>query len=474
MRRIIIRRGCGGGGGRGGGGGVVSPATILGPLLHADFDAADPGITLAAGKVASIPNRGTDSAAMVQAMATLQPAYGATSFAGGPGMTFDRVDDTMACAFATAIPSGRRPMLWVVFQAVNTLTTDQIVASLEGSTPTRYLVAWSNRSPTALFSGAVVPTLASGGSALIAPTETTYTHLLEVANTVGGTAAVRLDGAAADVAATAVTDVTMSVVRLGAYTGVTQFSGCIVRRLIVANDLPSDAQITAMRAYLRAQPYSLVSQTPPLPASTVEYWHSELGCSPSAWVGRLQGLSLTGVGAPTVAVDGTNFRGRPVAQAAIGGNHWRATGLPSILAASSRPWMAAAARYRTSATTQTGFGTAGAAEQQSCSLITAANFQAFMNATVVNDGAVNTTPHRFKWWWNGTTPSLTVDATTTSSVGATSIGQAITTVSVGVSAAAAANPANLSAGFLILCSSTPTAAEEAALDTWMQAYWGVP
>lgn len=239
-----------------------TPAKILGSLLHADFDAADSGIVLNGNAVASIPNRGGDSAAMVQGSGQAQPAFSASSFAGGAGITFDGVNDTMACTFATPIPVGRRPYLWMLFKAANTSQTDQIVSIIEAASGARYIVGWSNRSGSAGVYAAAAPGAAGvGNSPNLAPTELVNTHLLEVGDTVNGAGAFVLDGvttSAGSAAPFVTTDQAMTTLRLAAYGGGgAQAGNCTIRRVIVANDLPSAAQISAMRAYLRAQPYGL-------------------------------------------------------------------------------------------------------------------------------------------------------------------------------------------------------------------------
>lgn len=243
-----------------GGGGAQTPGAILGSLLHADFDVADPGIVLNAGNVASIPNRGGDSAAMVQATATAQPAYSATSFAGGPGMTFDGVDDTMLCTFASAIPAGRRPYTWLVFQATNTALTNQIALSLYNQVSNALQALWINRPDVPGFSGQLDSGAVGGGLVTVAPTTAGVPHLFEIGYTVGGTAAFVFDGSASNAPSANAAPVasTLPKLRLGAH-GDSAFApgACTIRRIIVANDLPSAAQIAAMRAYLRAQPYGL-------------------------------------------------------------------------------------------------------------------------------------------------------------------------------------------------------------------------
>lgn len=256
MRRIIKRR-VGGGGGGGAGGGI-SPLTILGSLLSSDFDVADPNVTLNAGNVASIPNRGTDGAPLAQAAGGLQPAFSATSFAGGPGMTFDGVDDTLLCTLNTAIAIGRRPYLWVVWQNADLVAANRIAASAFGAPATPYLVAWSNRADGNQGGGLDMNN--GGGATTGVNPATAPTHLQECCPIPGGATAFLRDNVASAGAAgacttsgTAITSVRAS----GFGVAVAQLTNAVVRRIILANDQPSAAQITAMRAYIRAQPYGL-------------------------------------------------------------------------------------------------------------------------------------------------------------------------------------------------------------------------
>lgn len=235
----------------------LSPGGILGSLLHADFDVADPDITLNGGNVQSIPNRGGDSAPLAQATASLQPAYSATSFAGGPGMTGDGVDDTMACTFATSIPIGRRPYMWVVYKASSAALTFQVAGACSGAAAAPpYMVAWSNRADGNMGGGMDCNNGGGATTALVAID--TNTHLQEVGPTVGGTAAYVRDNVATNIAGAASTTLGAAItqVRALSFAG-TQFSAGVVRRIIVANDMPTATQITQMRAYLRRQPYGL-------------------------------------------------------------------------------------------------------------------------------------------------------------------------------------------------------------------------
>jgi len=235
---------------------LVSPKAILGSLYHADFDAADAGISVSVGKVVSIPNRGADSGAMAQATAGLRPVYSATSFNGGPGMTFDGVSQAMLATFAAAIPIGSRPYMWLAFRQLDTTAADQAAA---GFAPTsQYFAFYSSMPGTAQFGGII----SSGGgySKLgVRATETSNCHSGEIGYTTGGTAAITVDGVSVDVASGSSGTIAAAVTGVGAgyFPGFGQYGHCVLRRIIVANNEPSIAQRVAMRAYFRAQSYGL-------------------------------------------------------------------------------------------------------------------------------------------------------------------------------------------------------------------------
>jgi hypothetical protein len=219
----------------------ASPATILGALYQTDIDAADSGVVLAAGKVASVPNRGLDGAAAVQATAGFRPTYGATAFNGGPGMTFDGTDDALGVTFATPIPVGRRPYMWAVFGNV---TNAQSLVSLESATTVCILyMSTGTRIYESPGTGALTGTLPAGSL-----------HMYE-----GGfsTPALVTDGGNPTIGIAGGASVAIANLFLAAYQGTSQFGGLTIRRVIVASDEPSAAQKTAMRAYFRAQPYGL-------------------------------------------------------------------------------------------------------------------------------------------------------------------------------------------------------------------------
>lgn len=229
-------------------------ANILGALYHADFDAADPGVVLAGSVVTSVPNRGLDGAAMV-GTGTQKPLFVASvaAFANGPGLQFDGVDDAMTCVLNTPIPAARRPMSWVVVQPL-TSGGDQVPGSMLTATGGRFLVSWTTRAGSGKFEVGAQTASVTFGSGLDGTADLTRSHLVEVADTVNGIAALRVDGGAGvdGLPTGGFGPISQSFTHLsiGHHNG-TQKATCIIRRFIVANDLPSPGQMNAVRAYLQ-------------------------------------------------------------------------------------------------------------------------------------------------------------------------------------------------------------------------------
>lgn len=219
-----------------------------------------------------------------------------------------------------------------------------------------------------------------------------------------------------------------------------------------------------------------------LPASVVEYWHSEINCTASAWVGQVQGISLTGVNTPTVAADGANFNGRVVAQAAqAGAKIWRTTGLPTVLASGTRPWSFAVGRFRSTAASVTAVSYGRPAGSHDMSLQHTTGAPNRFNCFFLGGANPNTAPtpsdtngHRFKGWMDGTNANLNVDDNNYALATAATLGGNVTALAVGANAADASAPGDVSIAFWLLCTAKPTATEEALIDAWAKSYWGVP
>lgn len=216
---------------------------------------------------------------------------------------------------------------------------------------------------------------------------------------------------------------------------------------------------------------------PPQAAGLVDWWTPEVGCSASAWVSRVQGVSVTGTGTPSVAADGNHFRGRRVAQSssAAGGKAWRVTGLSTFLAAGTRPWVYMIARLRaTPASRQIFFDIGVAATADSTLEMTAASaWAAYYNGIgSVTAGAADTAVHRFQRFLDGTNANLVIDGAVTQVASTGTLNPAVTAVSFGITASSAILPADASMGPILVYSAKPSAAFIAHLDAWAAAVWG--
>lgn len=218
-----------------------------------------------------------------------------------------------------------------------------------------------------------------------------------------------------------------------------------------------------------------VSQRPPLPATAREYWHSELQCTPAAWVGQITGLSMAGGNTPVVAVDGAFFNGRVVAQTERATpRYWANYAAGTVLATGTRPWKYTIARMRViDQGVITSFGLASSDDMSSLGVV-GGNFASYSNggSGYLIFGPRNTNPHRAKEWREAPNRYLDMDGTVVSVADGGLIANA-TGVSAGVSAAIVTSGADASIAFYLLCTAKPTDPEIAALDAWSLAYWGV-
>lgn len=101
-------------------------------------------------------------------------------------------------------------------------------------------------------------------------------------------------------------------------------------------------------------------------------------------------------------------------------------------------------------------------------------FRGYMGGLSLDGPVTNNVPHKFKIWKDGTNANLQVDGAVTSVAHTGSLAANCNGVGLGAAGNVAAIPGDMSIAFYLLCSSKPTAAEQAALDAWALAYWGVP
>lgn len=222
----------------------------------------------------------------------------------------------------------------------------------------------------------------------------------------------------------------------------------------------------------------------PLPASTVEWWLSELQLVHMVgWIGQKRASNLAFQSYPAyqgqVAPDPPHFRNKPVAwstQTGSAGAYWRGTGLSTLLAAGSHPWTFAVARVNRTAAGQSAgiiasFG-AGTSFQQRIGALTNATPYALFGGNQVHGLPADLLPHRYKWWSDGTLVHFRVDENESTLASAYSLASNVTAVSLGGSLAGACMECRIP--LMVMCASKPTDDEENALDEWARGYYGMP
>jgi len=82
--------------------------------------------------------------------------------------------------------------------------------------------------------------------------------------------------------------------------------------------------------------------------------------------------------------------------------------------------------------------------------------------------------HRIKSWTAGTVANLSVDdVLSTATIPNAGIQTGVTSIAM-FAGAIPNNPAAANIALFMICKSKPTAAEEAALDAWVKAFYGLP
>lgn len=224
----------------------VSVGSILGSLYHSDFSAADPAIVLNGGNVSSLPNRGIDGAPAIQSTAANQPAFSATSFNGGPGITFDGVNDSLQAALNSVIAIGQRPFVWVVGQFL-ALADNFVLLELsqnpETSSGIRIAPVAPNLTAHTDDAGAAetITTIASD----------TNRHLFGYGLLSTTTGKARIDGSTFNGTLTGALVKAETTLALGSYSTGIAFTNCRLARVILASNEPSSSQLSAMATYLR-------------------------------------------------------------------------------------------------------------------------------------------------------------------------------------------------------------------------------
>lgn len=211
----------------------------------------------------------------------------------------------------------------------------------------------------------------------------------------------------------------------------------------------------------------------PLPASAIEYWDSELQCSPSAWVGQIGGRTLVGTGTPTVAVDGAFFNGRVAAQTASSGKYWSGT-FAALAPAGSRPQVYTVARSRAlDAATRAIVGGGNGGTAFSVGQRTTSRRAVWNNSQLVSNGVGTTNPGKWASWFSGTHVNLDIDGVLGQTIDASAMSVDLVDVNVGQQNGASQGHGDSSVVFYLICGSAMSGAEKTALDAYALYRWGV-
>jgi hypothetical protein len=269
---------------------------------------------------------------------------------------------------------------------------------------------------------------------------------------------------------------------LASVAGIGYEADASIAYLLICSSKPTAAEEAALDAW--AARYWGVPDSPPLPASTHSWWSGSHGMTPATAFDQmptgitLNGTSILAADLPMVAPDPSTgrFNGQPVGQFNRNA-YWGRTGLVTTIAAGDRPWLYLVARMRSFS----------AAIQSPCGIGVGLIPQAFPNFGVgdpywyVSGGnwnaggsvVVDTLPHRFKTWVAGAIANLTIDDVPSTSFGGGALATSTTSIWIGIDPGANF-PSDSCVALFMICKSKPTSTEEAALDAWAKAFYGLP
>lgn len=226
-----------------------TPASILGALYHSHFYATDSGISTAAGKVTSVPNRGLDGAPAVQNTLAVKPDLNATAFNGGPGIVFDGSNDELHVTFTTPIPSSSRPYAWVVMRQVGAQGYFFAVVDTIPLTANWFSTRFDTSPPQYIQCDRHISDGVDGFTAVVSNLNPT---LVQIGLTVGGVNALVVNGSAASPNRGGTAGAAMTAMQLGMISAGVQPASVVIAEVILAGDMPSAPQIAAVNTYLRA------------------------------------------------------------------------------------------------------------------------------------------------------------------------------------------------------------------------------
>jgi hypothetical protein len=407
-----------------------------------------------------------------------RPAYGAdgTYFLGRNVIKFDGVDDQLRVIGVSPaiLPVGARPHWFYVFRTqVPTANQRSLWILLDdpatAATPMAYTAASSDALVHQFFPGQIVTDPLPLG---------TGPHLQEFWLTPSGTFAARDGAAPVSTAQGDPTTVETETIYVGS-----DHTGNFTAMSLAAIGCYSTALTTQQRADLLAYYRNAwgALQRPPLPANTVEYWHSELECTPTSWKGQILGSTIVSQSAtpPTVAPDPGYFNGRVVGQTvAATQSRWRnnAAFSPAIMAAGTPLYAFGVYRIQATANSvgfsfqpSTAGGTTAYIGANATRSIALLENRALIQGQTEGSNAV----HFSEFWIDGTNQNLQGEQNTLFTQGSGGVTtQPIAWITVGATPQGTVTY-NASHAFYLLCNAVPTVAERDALKAWARSYWGI-
>lgn len=227
-------------------------ARILGSKYSKEHRANDPRIALNVSAVSSWPDYAGNGAA-AQGTAANQPAFSATSFNGGPGITFDGSNDYLDATLTSAVAAGARAYVLTTFA--------RIADGAGGENVTLQEASANNCSLHALyFAGGFVRNYRrqhDGSSDILTSNVAldTNRHCIESANAANGDPTMRIDGV------NKITSTTHDYLSTHPYNHLVVggyiaggvpggFGNATIAHIVVANAMPTAQQLADIRAFV--------------------------------------------------------------------------------------------------------------------------------------------------------------------------------------------------------------------------------
>ena len=235
---------------------IFQPDVILGSSLwkwHRLLD-GDPALTLSSG-VVTWPCK-ANNGELFQFTAARRPAYSATIFNGGPGITGDGTAgatmDWMRLSPAATVPivQGTRPYMWVVAKRESAPAAFQTIIGMYNGESHRLFIYHTNTGQWQFERRTTGDNAFTNTGAADA-----NSHLFETGFTTGGLNSHVVDGVGTASVGTNAVDAPISQITIFA-TEISSFPGNItIAEIVISTTEPTPLQLTRMRAYFGSIPH---------------------------------------------------------------------------------------------------------------------------------------------------------------------------------------------------------------------------